>query len=197
MKRKIIAALLMLTILLTGCAENSESSSESVENVAEQNVESQNEETTQDEEPYVLTFEGITIDGEVLTSDCFADSKLTMINVWATYCNPCLAEMPDLGEIAASYDTADFQILGVISDVPDTATEEELQTAKDLINETGADYPHLVLNESLYVNLIGGVEAVPTTFFVNQKGEALGYLVGSQSKESWEEVINGLLEEME
>jgi len=72
-----------------------------------------------------------------------------------------------------------------------------VQTAKELIEETGANYPHLLVNESLYTNLVGGIEVVPTTFFVNQKGEVLGYLTGSMPKENWEEIINGLLEEME
>lgn len=187
MRRKVLVLLLVLMVLLTGCSQNEK----------EQIPPTQEEESVQEEAPYVLTFEGTTVDGETLTSDCFADSKLTMINVWATYCNPCLAEMPDLGEIATSYDSAEFQMIGIISDVTDTAGEEEIQTAKDLIAETRANYPHLLLNESLYTNLVGAVEAVPTTFFVNQKGEALGYIVGSQSKESWEEIINGLLEEMQ
>jgi thiol-disulfide isomerase/thioredoxin len=143
----------------------------------------------------VVTFTGVTTDGEELTSEIFADSKLTMINVWATYCNPCLAEMPDLGEIAASYDKEDFRILGVISDVPDTSGEESIQYAKELIEQTKADYPHMLLNESLYMSIVSAAEAVPTTFFVNQKGEALGYVVGAQSKETWEGIIDELLAE--
>ena len=58
-------------------------------------------------------------------------------------------------------------------------------------------YPHLPLNQSLYTNLVGAVTAVPTTFFVNAKGELLGYISGAYPKESWEEIINGLLSEME
>ncbi len=182
MRQKLLMPLLVLTILLTGCSKKT----------IEQPTQTQEEQTT-----YILTFEGTTVDGDTLSSDCFADSKLTMLNVWATFCGPCLDEMPDLGAIAAAFDKAEFQMLGVISDVADTASEEELQTAKELIEETGAHYPHLVVNESLYRNLVGGIEVVPTTFFVNQKGEVLGYLTGSMPKENWEEIINGLLEEME
>lgn len=145
--------------------------------------------------PYVLTFEAQTIEGEAVTSDCFADSKLTMLNIWGTYCNPCLKEMPDLGEIAATYDKADFQIMGIICDVQEGADEDALNNAKALIEETKANYPHLLLNESLYTNLVGGTDAVPTTFFVNQKGEVLGYIVGANSKEGWVNLIEQLLAE--
>lgn len=53
-----------------------------------------------EEEKYYLTFTAKTVDGEEMTSEILADSKLTMLNIWATYCNPCLEEMPYLGEIA-------------------------------------------------------------------------------------------------
>lgn len=193
--------------LLTGCDNSVEEPSEVDTLIGTETVmagtgvtqsETMESEATQaQEEPYVLTFEASTTDGQAFTSDCFADSKLTMINVWATYCNPCLAEMPDLGEIAAAYDTAEFQMIGVVSDVADNASEEDIAGAKELIEETKAGYPHLLLSESLYYNLVGGIDAVPATFFVNQKGELLGYLTGAQSKEAWEGLINELLAEME
>ncbi|MBQ7934005.1 MAG: TlpA family protein disulfide reductase [Lachnospiraceae bacterium] len=132
---------------------------------------------------------------ETVTDDCFGESRLTMLNIWATYCNPCLSEMPDLGAIAAAYDPAEFQMYGIISDVTAESEDAVIQEAMDLIEQTGAAYPHLLLNESLYINLVGAASAVPTTFFVNQKGEVLGYVVGARSKEVWEEVINELLEQ--
>ena len=151
-----------------------------------------------EKEVYVLEFEATTTEGEAITSDIFAESKLTMINVWATYCNPCLAEMPDLGEIATEYDKADFQMIGIISDVMNDASKEDMDYAKQLIAETGATtYPHLTLNTSLYMNLVGSVQAVPTTFFVNQRGELLGYLMGSQAKVTWKALIDDLLVELE
>lgn len=201
----ILMGLLCVGTLLTGCGDSTEQPSEAevletteATTVTAAGTEATQSETAQpQEEPYVLTFEATTTDGQAFTSDCFADSKLIMINVWATYCNPCLSEMPDLGEIAASYDTADFQMIGIVSDVADNASEEDIAAAQELIVETKAEYPHLLLSESLYYNLVGGIDAVPTTFFVNQKGELLGYLTGAQSKEAWEGLINDLLAEIE
>lgn len=199
-----IFILLFITVLLTGCDQKTEDIP-GVEDMAENMAVGENgnieydasRETETEEEPYILTFEASTIEGETLTSECFADSKLTMLNVWATYCGPCLSEMPELGEIAASYDSADFQIIGIISDVEENAKEETREEAKGLIAQTGANYPHLLLNASLYNNLVGGVSAVPTTFFVNQEGEVLGYLIGAYSREDWEEIINELLAQQE
>ena len=143
-----------------------------------------------------LVFEGQDMDGNAVTSDIFSQSKLTMINVWATYCNPCLREMPDLGELAGEYDTADFQLIGIVSDVQENGSEDKLEKAVSLVEKTGADYPHLLLNESLYSALVVNVSGVPTTFFVDENGVVLGAVVGSYDKSVWKEIIDGLLEEL-
>ena len=128
-----------------------------------------------------------------MTSDIFAESKITMINVWATYCNPCVQEMPALGEIADSYDKADLQIIGIISDVQAGAPQADIDQAKSLIETRKANYPNLLLNHSLVENLVNGVTVVPSTFFVNSKGEPLGYIIGANDKETWIKIIEDLL----
>ena len=213
MKKRILALLLVATFALAGCGSNKpnaeldnftseitagqEDSIEKPTTKPTEDTSSEADESTETSEAdkYYLAFEANTIDGEAWNSENFANSKVTMINIWGTYCNPCLAEMPDLGEIATEYDVADFQLIGVICDVMEDADEETIETAKELIEETQANYPHLLLNESLYVNLVGAVSAVPTTFFVRQDGSLMGYLTGAQSKDAWKELIDRLLAE--
>ena len=200
-----LLTIILLGLLFTGCSENKNdndvsdidentSGSYTEETLNEENV---SEENSESQEMHVLKFEAKTIEGDEMTSAIFSDSKLTMINVWATYCNPCLSEMPDLGEIANSYNATDFQMLGIISDVAENSDEAAINSANELIKQTKADYPHLLLNDSLYSNLLSAVDSVPTTFFVNNKGEVLGYVIGANSKEVWEETINELLEQMQ
>ena len=107
-----------------------------------------------------------------------------MINVWATYCNPCLREMPELGELAADYSPEEFQIIGVISDVEEDSEEKMKDYAADLVAK------------SLYFSLLTEVSAVPTTFFFDSEGNLLNTIVGSMDKASWEEEINALLENL-
>lgn len=213
MKAKLVIVLLA-GLLLAGCgtsnntANDSSSQMENAQTDSQEDTQSTGKEGTQggtqeelqadtEKEPEVLKFETSTVDGERMDASCFSGSKLTMINVWATYCDPCLSEMPDLGEIAASYDSAEFQIIGLVSDVVDGADEADIQEAKELIEETKANYPHLLLSVSLYNNLVANIDAVPTTYFVNEKGEILGYTTGARSKEDWETLINEVLEEMQ
>ena len=186
--------LLLITLLLTGCAQNTTSQENISISSSENNAaESSGQET---KEPYVVTFTSATIDGDAITDSVFANSKLTMLNVWGTYCNPCLNEMPGLGEIATEYDSEEFQMFGIICDVTTDASASDLASAQDLIKATKATtYPHILLNESLYYNLVGASNSVPTTYFINQKGELVGYLVGAQSKANWITIIDTLLAE--
>lgn len=141
-----------------------------------------------------VAFEAQDMEGNAVSSDIFSDSKLTMLNVWATYCNPCLREMPGLGELAGAYEPEEFQIIGIISDVQEGTDQEMLDLAAGLIEQTGADYTHLLLNESLYYALLTDVTAVPTTFFIDENGTVLETVVGSMEKSAWEEKINAHLE---
>ncbi|MCI8374737.1 MAG: TlpA family protein disulfide reductase [Lachnospiraceae bacterium] len=149
-----------------------------------------------EESAETITFEAMDLEGNAVTSEICADSRLTMINVWATYCNPCLSEMPELGELAKEYKAEDFQLLGIVSDVLEEEDEEMLAYAADLVEETEADYPHLLLNESLYKGMLQDVSAVPTTFFLNKEGEILDVVVGAMDKSRWKEKIDGLLEDL-
>jgi len=205
MKKRVL--ILMLTgVLLAGCGGSSDAGNVAGNIGAQSGSDSVTEESGTGEsgtengteqEVYVLKFtDAKTTEGETMSAEVFANSKLTMINVWATFCGPCINEMPDLGEIAGEYDAADFQMIGIVSDVID-GDADMLAEAREIIEETGANYPHLLLNEELYMNLVGASDSVPTTYFFNRNGELLGYLVGAQSKAVWEEIINGLLEEMQ
>ena len=210
--------LLLLTglILLSGCAETesqNKDESNSVQSVEEADSSESEDKTSSgiedtestentdadsmnnDDNSARIVFEGHDIEGNTVSSTLFSESKLTMVNVWATYCNPCLSEMPGLGELAAAYDSEEFRIIGIISDVQEGASQEMMDLAVDLIEETGADYTHLLLNKSLYYALLTDVSAVPTTFFIDENGVILDTVIGAMDKSAWEEKINALLEE--
>lgn len=201
-------SVLLLAGTLCGCAGNggdSAGAGESAVSSASQESQSFGGDGEQEEgsQEAAVEFESQDIEGNTVTSDIFGQSRLTMINVWATYCNPCLSEMPELGELAGEYDAEDFQLIGVISDVPgemkgldEEKAEAAREEARRLIEMTEADYPHLLLNISLLNGLLTDVTAVPTTFFIDAEGNVLDEVVGARDKESWKKMIDALLEEL-
>lgn len=180
----------LLAVLLTGCGGNEREQAD-----AAQEAESvENIDTTAEDQAKQIIFTGQDIEGNQISSDIFSQSKLTMVNVWATYCNPCLSEMPGLGELAGAYEKEEFQVIGIISDVMDTADQKTIDMAKELITQTKAEYPHLLLNESVYFALLTDVTVVPTTFFIDENGVVLDTVLGAMDRPNWEEKINELLE---
>lgn len=199
MKKKTLILLgILILSLLSGCGGKTSEPSvgtapEEKTPVQEEPPAQENPASEEEEAPIYITFEAADLEGNTVSQEVFTQSKLTMVNVWATFCNPCLNEMPGLAELAAEYDPSEFQLIGVISDVREG---EDQSLAESLIQETGADYPHLLANDSLDQALLFSVNAVPTTFFFDGEGAYLGGVVGAGEKSDWEELIHGLLEDL-
>ncbi len=148
------------------------------------------------------TFSSFTswdLDGNVIDQSIFEKADLTMLNVWGTFCGPCLREMPYLGELFTEYADKGLQIIGIVVDIPTAAdgTPDEgmLTTAKELIEETGAAYLHILPSEDLVKAKLGTVYAVPTTYFVNSQGQIQGdEIIGSMEKDGWIKTIDHLLD---
>lgn len=139
-------------------------------------------------------FETQTLDGGSVTQEIFSQSGLTMVNIWGTFCGPCIEEMPDLGEISRSYDSSEFQMTGLISDVTEPGNEK----AQEIIDSTQADYTHMIASADLQTGILRGVRVVPTTVFVDSEGNQVGEAyAGSRSKEEWTEIIEDLLGEVQ
>lgn len=141
------------------------------------------------------------LDGNTVDASVFGAHKLTMLNIWATYCGPCINEMPELGELAADYADKDVQVIGIAADVAmgeNGYDADGLELAKQIVEKTKADYLHILPSQSLYETLLGGVQAVPTTFFVDEDGNLVGSaLVGAKSKDEWASVIDERLASLE
>lgn len=191
---KVVCMWILLAVLLTGCGGGSgaDATDRADQEPAQETTETPAKEENDSSQ---VTFECQDMEGNTVSASVFSESKLTMVNVWATYCNPCLREMPGLGELAGEYEPEDFQIIGIISDVQEDADTAAIDNAAALIERTGANYTHLLLNESVYFALLTEVTAVPTTFFVDENGVVLDTVIGAMEKTAWEEKINGLLED--
>lgn len=137
------------------------------------------------------------INGNTFTQDMFQDYDLTMVNVFTTWCSPCVAEIPDLEKLYQQMAGQGVNIVGVVLDVLDEKAEidqDSLERAKLLAEQTGATYPILLPDAGYFNGRLIGIEAVPETFFVDRNGNIVGETYsGSGSFEDWLEVVEQTL----
>ncbi|MEG1857296.1 MAG: TlpA disulfide reductase family protein [Pseudoflavonifractor sp.] len=145
-------------------------------------------------------FTSTDLDGNPVDQTIFSDHKLTMVNVWATYCKPCLSEMPDLAALNTAYADRGFQVVGLVSDLLNrdgSISETQVAVAQDVVSSTGADYLHLMPSTDLIDLLLSQVTAVPTTIFVDEGGNMVGQgYLGAYSKDDWSKIIESLMTEV-
>ena len=132
------------------------------------------------------------IDGKEFSGKDFSDYDLTMVNVFATWCSPCVQEIPDLTEIQKEMKGKGVNIVGVVTDTVDQTGEnqEALEKAKLIRERSKAEYPFLIPDKSNFNGRLSGIQAFPETFFVDKKGQIVGETYsGSHNKKAWLEII--------
>lgn len=145
----------------------------------------------------VPEFSSIDLEGNTADSTVFQNADFTFVNIWGTFCGPCINEMPDLGELSKEYADKGVQFIGIVSDAT-ADTPDEIELAKEIRDYTGADYLHILVSESVYTAMLTNVSAIPTTFIVNSKGEIVSdTLIGSRSKGDWKTFIDDTIKEQD
>lgn len=213
MKKPVLFLLtLCLCLALTGCGgqsaqsgpdQNSSTSGSSQADQSDSQQSDQSKETPEDSEStlgILSQFSAQDLEGNELDQSMLQGHTLTMVNVWATFCTPCINEMPDLGTLAQEYEDQGVQIVGLVSDVMDmegNLDPDQMELAREIVDSTSANYTHLVPSADLY-GLLYQISSVPTTFFVDETGAQVGgTYIGAKDKDQWQDIIDQLLAEVD
>lgn len=208
MKKRILPVLIMaiaFVLAFTACSgDKATNGNITGGNITDSNAadDNTNEPTVQQENEAGATsfgeFETVDVEGNTVDHTAFQGKKLTMVNVWATFCSPCINEMPDLEKISKEYADKGFQIVGVVLDVTQNSdgsyNQELLTQAEAVIEQTGVTYLNLLMSDDLMNTELGELYSIPTTYFLDENGKQLGesYL-GSRSYEDWCQLIDDYL----
>ena len=114
--------------------------------------------------------------------------KTILLNFWATWCGPCRSEMPDLQAVYEDYgnNEKDLVVLGVAA--PNLGQEGSAEDITAFLEENGYTYPTL-MNEDASLFYSYGISSFPTTFMIDQNGNVYGYIMGAQSREVFDDII--------
>ena len=117
-----------------------------------------------------LVFETSDLNGDPVTAqELFSAHTVTMVNVWASWCPPCVRELPELQRLNGEFAEKNCAIVGFLIDGDEA---QGLADAKARLQEAGVTYTILLPCDEL--NEIFSVQAVPTSFFVDSAGHLVG-----------------------
>jgi thiol-disulfide isomerase/thioredoxin len=130
----------------------------------------------------VVTFDGDTF---TLSEHLATDGRPVFLNLWASWCAPCRAEMPDLDEAAAANPNVAF--IGV-------AVQDVEAKAQDFADEIGVAYP-LAFDENREVDEAYAPIGLPASYIISADGilveRIFGPLTGAQVEEKLEAHFGG------
>ena len=116
------------------------------------------------------TFELATLDGtELDLAQIAGENKIVLVNFWATWCQPCRLEMPQLERIYDEYHSQGLEILAISAEDP--------STIEAFLAEHPYSYPILV-DPDRVVSERYGIEAIPTTVMIDADGKVIRVRTG-------------------
>lgn len=117
--------------------------------------------------------------------------KVVLVNLWATWCPPCLEELPVLDQLAADYESRGLVVLGIAGD-------EDTQAVRDFLANSPVKF-EVLLDPDGVIGTQYGITGYPETFFVDRQGRLDDKFIGPvphQGRTPGEELIkkiDGLL----
>ena len=125
-----------------------------------------------------------TVDGKTLKLGDLR-GKPVIVDFWATWCGPCRASMPDLNDLQARYGARGLTVIGMSVDETGPAPVKRFAT------QLGVKFTIAMANDDV-LDAYGPIRSIPTTFFINRKGEIVRRVIGRIDNET----LNGYVQEI-
>jgi thiol-disulfide isomerase/thioredoxin len=127
-----------------------------------------------------------TLEGKPLKSSDLRQ-KPVVVDFWATWCGPCRASMPHLSAMQTRYEKRGLTVIGLSVD------ERGPQEVKKFANQLGVKFTLAMANDDV-LDAYGPIRSIPTTFFINRKGDIVRRVVGYIDGETMEDYVKEILE---
>lgn len=104
--------------------------------------------------------------------------KVVLVNVWASWCPPCKAEMPAMERVYQTYKDQGFVILGV-----DSTSQDAISRVESFVKENQITFP-ILLDKSGEVSALYRVQSLPSSFFIGPDGVIKEIVIGGPMAEA-------------
>ncbi len=140
-----------------------------------------------------VTLAGTTVDGRTWSAAADAQGKVVVVNVWGSWCGPCVDETPHLQEVWASLSGSGKPVQFVGVDI-----KESPANASAFLKANGVTYPSLSDSSSggqPMLALQGRASATPTTLVLDRKGRIAARVLGATTAATLSAVIDDVIAE--
>ena len=131
-----------------------------------------------------VRFTTVDLDGNTVDSSVFANAEYTMINIWGSFCAPCIGEMEDLMRMDAEMENV--QIITILGDAMNV-TDDTAEDAREIVEKLHLTLPVYLINRQIMEQF--SFDAFPTSFMVDREGTPLGRAcvgaVGPENYQKW------------
>ena len=178
--KRLALALLASTLLLTGCSTGGLSQKNSNAFVTGDGVAVYVKSSDRKPAPVIS---GATLENGTIT---LARDKVTVLNVWASWCSPCRAEAPLLSDFAAKYRARGVAFAGIL-------TRDNISSATEFAKRFNLNYPTFT-DDAVLAKFRNSLvpNAIPTTLIL----DAHGYVAARVSGEVTVALLTNLIEKV-
>lgn len=141
----------------------------------------------------ISSFTSSDLKGNTVTNEIFSKAKLTVLNVWGTFCSPCISELPELAEWAKTMTNGDLQLVGIVCDLNSAENKEGIAQAEEILKKANAEFTNLIAGQNLDF-LMKYVQFVPTTFLVDSNGKVVGEPIVGADVKKYKDAANAYLQ---
>jgi len=125
-----------------------------------------------------------SIDGRTIKLSSLK-GKVVLIDFWATWCGPCVYEIPGFIKLYDKYNEKGLEIIGL-------SVDRDRKAVVDFVKKRGVNYTVAFADGEIQENY-GGIRGIPTTFFVDREGRIAKHVVGARGEAFFENEIIKLL----
>ena len=127
-----------------------------------------------------------TLEGKPLKSSDLRQKPM-IVDFWATWCAPCRASMPHLSTMQSRYEKQGLTVIGMSVD------ESGPQGVRKFADKLGVKFTLAMANDEI-LDAYGPIRSIPTTFFINRKGDIVRRVVGYIDGETMDDYVKEILE---
>ena len=143
----------------------------------------------------MVSFNSEDLDGNAVTEKIFAEKDLTVVNIWGTFCGPCIQEMPELAAWAKEMPD-NVQLIGLVEDINGVNDTEHIKLARQVLKEADANFLNIIAGTEDFYDILVSLIGVPTTIFVDKNGNIVGRPIIGANVDGYKKFVEQYLNEL-